>query len=312
MITLSRAAARGVARAARSSRARASWSVTEHVAVHVVRSVVETMNGLSPERQRRLRPVLERAHGVTTTQIALAGIPAEVHTPPDADLTARIVHFHGGGYVIGAPRETRGYLSRIAVETGVPVVSVDYRLAPEHRHPAALEDADAAIRALIAAGIAPSRIALTGDSAGGGLALAVLMRLRDADVQLAGASLGSPWVDVGCSGASFQRNAGVDMLAVPTVHSWATLFTDDPSDPTASPTHGDFAGLPPLQFVAGDAELLYDDILVAADRARAADVETELLVGRDAVHCWYLARALPGDPDSWRAIASFLGSAIAM
>ncbi len=216
--------------------------------------------------------------------------PAEWLTPPSARIDAAVLYLHGGGYVIGSPRSHRHLAAAIGAAGKTRVLLPDYRLAPEHPFPAAVEDATAAYRWLIAQKIAPGRIVIAGDSAGGGLAVAALIALRDAGVPLpaAGVCL-SPWVDLTGSGASYASRAnvdpivkrdGIDRMAL------AYLAGKDARTPLASPLFADLHGLPPLLIHVGDAEVLLDDAVQLAARAKAAGVDTSLDVRDEMIHVW--------------------------
>jgi epsilon-lactone hydrolase len=188
----------------------------------------------------------------------------------------------------------------------VRTLAVGYRLAPEHPFPAALEDALAAYGFLLRQGIAPGKIAIGGDSAGGGLTLAALTRLRDAGKPLpACAWLVSPWVDLQMTGASLADKADVDpLISKPYLEELAAAFLAgaDPAGPLVSPLHGDLAGLPPMLVQVGSAETLLDDALRIARRAGAADVPVSVEIWPHMIHAWHLWAAQLAD--GRRAIAA--------
>jgi len=203
-----------------------------------------------------------------------------------------ILYLHGGGYYFCSPRSHRAITFALAVGAQADVFSLDYRLAPEHRFPAAVDDAVAAYRALLAHGIAPESIAIAGDSAGGGLALATLLALRDAgDALPACAVLFSPWTDLTCAGASMTTNEGRDPMYHASVFPKVAaqyLGDADAAHAYASPLFGDFAGLPPLLIQAGDTELLLDDSTRVAEKARAAGVRVDLQIWRNVPHIFQI------------------------
>ncbi|WP_144110923.1 alpha/beta hydrolase [Paraburkholderia sp. BCC1886] len=222
-----------------------------------------------------------------------------------------VLYCHGGGYYFCSPRTHRSIVYGLATRTGAPVFSLDYRLAPEHRFPAALEDASAAYRRLIANGTPPASIVIAGDSAGGGLALATLVALRDAGDPLpAGALLFSPWTDLAATGATLQSNDGLDpMFSGPAIGRAAQLYLGDTpgTHPYASPVYADLKGLPPLFIMAGSTEVLLDDSRRVADNARAAGVACEIEVWKKMPHVWPLFA--PFLPEANRALdraASFV------
>jgi acetyl esterase/lipase len=214
--------------------------------------------------------------------------------------------FHGGGYCSGSIVSHRGMVTRVGRAAGVRTLAVGYRLAPEHPFPAALDDALAAYGFVLGQGIAPGKIAIGGDSAGGGLTLATLVSLRDAGKSLPGCAwLVSPWVDLQMTGASLAEKAEVDPLiqkAYLEELASAYLAGADPAGPLVSPLHADLAGLPPLLVQVGSAETLLDDALRIARRAGAADVPVNLEVWPHMIHAWHLWGAQL--EDARRAIAS--------
>ncbi len=218
------------------------------------------------------------------------GVPAEWVTAPGAQPGRVILYLHGGGYVIGSIRSHRELASRLSRAAGARVLLIDYRLAPEHPHPAAVEDATAAYRWLLSRGIAPSRLVIAGDSAGGGLTVASLVALRDAGQPLptAGVCL-SPWVDLEGIGDSMTSKAGVDpMVQADGLRKMAQCYlgSNDPRTPLAAPLYAELSGLPPLLTQVGSAETLLDDSTRITERARKAGVDVKLEVWEDMIHVW--------------------------
>ncbi|HLY45352.1 MAG TPA: alpha/beta hydrolase [Stellaceae bacterium] len=232
------------------------------------------------------------------------GIAALHVAAPGADPARRILFLHGGGYVSGSPELYRGLLWRIAAASAARITAIDYRLAPEHPFPAALDDAAAAWRGLLADGCDPRRAVVMGDSAGGGLALALGLRLRDEGSPLPAAIVAmSPWTDLASTGASLRRNAGRDpMLNAEDVPRLAAhyLAGADPRDPYASPLYGDPAGLPPTLIQVGSDEILRDDALRMAERMRAARCVVELEIWPRMPHVWQAFATVM--PEARRAI----------
>lgn len=201
-----------------------------------------------------------------------------------------LLYLHGGGYICGAPRTHRAITARLAKRLDIAVFSLDYRLAPEHPFPAALEDALRAWRWLLAQGYRPDRIWLAGDSAGGGLALSLMLACKQQGLPLpAAAALFSPWTDLAGSGMAMQENIERCAWFLPAqIHFAANLYADKTpkTDPLVSPLYGDLAGLPPLILHVSDSELLRDDTLRLAEGARAAGVAAHLRVWHGLPHAW--------------------------
>jgi acetyl esterase/lipase len=222
-----------------------------------------------------------------------------------------ILYLHGGGYVLGNCATHRNITARIAVSAASRAIVPEYRLAPEHRFPAPVEDAIAVYDALLDAGILPSELAVAGDSAGGGLAAAFLLSLRDSRRPLPKlAVLISPWTDLTLSGDSYRTRADLDPVdrAVALRRMvQAYLGSADPTDPLASPIFGNLHGLPPLLIQAGDHEVLLDDSMRFARQARAAGVDVELQIWPEMWHGWQLsAPELPEANEAIGRIGSYI------
>jgi acetyl esterase/lipase len=191
-----------------------------------------------------------------------------------------VLYLHGGGYCIGSPYSYRVLTGAIAKRVGIPVYVPDYRLAPEHPHPAALEDALAAYRWLIDDGYLPQCIAVVGDSAGGGLTLALCLALRNEHERLPAAiGLLSPWVDLACRGETFEKLADRDPLLSPEgLRRWARAYLGDlpPDHPLCSPLYAALSGLPPTLIQVGSEEIVLSDSTRLAERARQAGVDVRL------------------------------------
>jgi epsilon-lactone hydrolase len=214
--------------------------------------------------------------GTTITEQEIAGLRAEVVSAPGADAQRMVIHFHGGGYCIGSALTPRSWAAHLSAQAGCQVVLPEYRLAPEHPHPAALEDARAVLAAL-SAEAGPGSIVVSGDSAGGGLALALTLSLREEGRELPGGCiLLSPWLDLGR-----DRRADPDLVRRDVVLSpgWlgacARAYAAPAAwaDPSVSPLHAAHAGLPPLLIQAGTDELLAPDAELLAASASAAGVD---------------------------------------
>ena len=251
--------------------------------------------------------------GVTTEPVQAGTIPAEWVVATDVDPNRVVLYLHGGGYCIGSIVTHRNIAALVSKAADARVLLIDYRLAPEHPYPAAIDDAVNAYEWLLATGADPRRVAVAGDSAGGGLAAALMIALRDSQAQLpACAALISPWTDLAGTGASVTSRADLD----PSV-TWSSLqrMADwylaghDPRDPLASPVYADFAGLPPLLVHVGDAEILLDDSVRLAARAKDAGVDVTIEVWDEMCHVWH-GFAVGGVPESIEAIER-LGAFIA-
>ena len=240
------------------------------------------------ERAEKVFPV---SPDVKVERVTAGAAPAEWLRPPSARAGHVVLYLHGGGYVIGSPRSHRHLAAAIAGAAGTDALLLDYRLAPEHPFPAALDDAVAAYRWLLDQGIAAEHIAVAGDSAGGGLTVATLLALRDAQLPRPAAGVCiSPWVDLTCSGGSYQSKAGVDPIvrqAGVAEMARAYLGTTDPRSPLASPLFADLRGLPPLLIHVGSDEVLLDDAIGLAERAKAAGVDTTLEQWDRMIHVWH-------------------------
>jgi monoterpene epsilon-lactone hydrolase len=220
------------------------------------------------------------------------GVRAEWTTTPNATRNAALIYLHGGGYVIGSLDSHRHLVAEAGRACGIAALALDYRLAPEHPFPAAVDDALAGYRFLLARGIAPGRIAIAGDSAGGGLVVAAMLAIRDAGLAQPGCGWCiSPWVDMEAVGETMTSRAAAD----PTVQragllDMAKLYLNgaDPRSPLAAPIYADLSGLAPLIIQVGACETLLDDALRLAKAAGAADVRVDLQIWPEMIHVWHL------------------------
>lgn len=222
-----------------------------------------------------------------------------------------LLYLHGGGYYFCSPETHRAITVTLAAGAEARVFVPEYRLAPEHRFPAAVEDALAAYRALLAQGIPAGRVVLGGDSAGGGLALATLLALRDAGDPLpAGAVLFSPWTDLAATGASVTSNDRRDaMFHGGRIAETARVYLGDtpPTNPLASPLYADLRGLPPLFIQASDSEVLFDDSTRLADKAAKAGVSVSFRAWHKLPHVWqFFAPFLPEGRAALAETAAFI------
>ncbi len=268
------------------------------------------------QRRRKLLRLTTMAQftipkGTRFRQAPLGGVPAEWTDPP-GETRGVLLYLHGGAYVVGAPQIYRELTARFARDAQVCVATLDYRLAPEHPFPAAVDDAVAAYRALLD-NTPASRIVVAGDSAGGGLSLALLQRLREEGLPMpAGAALLSPWGDLSGSLPAYTREADREpLLYVPTLRECAVNYAGETplEHPQLSPIHADYQGLPPLLIQATDAEVLADDARRIAERAQAGGVEVRLEMWTGLWHVWQLfAGLVPEAGDATARMGRWLGS----
>ena len=228
--------------------------------------------------------------GIRWRRSEIAGLRCEIHTPPGwNEQQATVLYLHGGGYVTCSPATHRDLVSRIAKASGARCVVPNYRKAPKHPFPAAIDDALACYRALLDEGVNPERLVVGGDSAGGGLSLALMLRLREqGDPLPCAAFLLSPWVDLELTGTSIDSNAPYDYLSRARLEeaSGYYLAGHDRRDPLVSAVFADLTGLPPLLVQSGDAELFYDENCRFVERARAAQVSVDHEVAPGMIHVY--------------------------
>jgi epsilon-lactone hydrolase len=229
---------------------------------------------------------------VRVEAVVANGIAAEWTTVPEADPSRVMLFLHGGGYVSGSLLSHRAMVAEAGRQARLRTLALEYRLAPENPFPAALEDAVAGYRFLVASGIEPSRIVIAGDSAGGGMTIATMIMLREAGEALPGCAWCiSPWVDLEMTGISMSTKAATDpMIQKPYLEELAGEYLRgaDASGPLASPLYANLRGLPPLLIQCGSAETLLDDSLRLSAAAAEVDVRTTLEVYPDMIHVWPL------------------------
>jgi acetyl esterase/lipase len=241
----------------------------------------------------------------------LGGVAVEWIAPRKAHSSNVFFHLHGGGYVLGDPAGSRAFTTDLARRLNGRVVSVDYRLAPEHPFPAAVDDALAAYCALLEQGQVPGTIAIGGESAGGGLTMALLLAAKNAGLPMpAAAVLVSPWVNMRCSAESFDSRAASDpLLTRRSLKEMADAYLGpaDAKNPLASPLFGALRGLPPLLIHVGSEEVLLDDSRDLAAAAMAQDVATVLAVWPQMIHVWHMFHPmLPDGAAAMAELATFI------
>jgi acetyl esterase/lipase len=255
-------------------------SFRTRVVVGTLQAAAGQVTRLSPQGMRASLDALARfaptSLGVSRRRATVGGARCEWFVPRGWKDGATFIHLHGGGYTLCSTITHRMMIADLCVAAQARGLGVDYRLAPEHPFPAALDDCESTYHALLQQGVPPGRIVLTGDSAGGTLVLATMFRLREKGLPMPAAGvLMSPWVDITCPGRTFRDHAASDYLPVPRLHGYADLYRgDEPAQSVfISPIHADLEGLPPLLLQAGNAEVMIADIIDFEARARAAGVD---------------------------------------
>ncbi len=243
----------------------------------------------------------------------VGGRPVEITTPKGwkpGDRT--VLYLHGGGYVVCGPRTHREIIGRFADATKARCVAPVYRMAPEAPYPAAVDDAISVYRALLEHDVDPARLLLAGDSAGGGLCVATMLRLKAEDRPLpSGAVLLSPWLDLTMTGESVDKNEHLDYLQRAPVEHYRDLYLAgaDRTDPFASPLHGDPTGLPPIRLLIGTVEIFHSEALAFVDKAKAAGVDITLHEGEGMIHVWpAFATVFPQGKAAYSAIGEWVAN----
>jgi epsilon-lactone hydrolase len=255
-------------------------------------------SGWSERRQRldEVGAVWPVADDVELVAVDAGGVEGEWSSVPGSDASRVLLFFHGGGYCSGSVRSHRRMVSEAGRAAGVRTLAVGYRLAPEHPYPAAADDALAAWHFLRREGIAPAHIAIGGDSAGGGLTVALINGLRAAGEELPGCAwLVSPWTDLTMSGSTLASKDAVDPLIHKAyLEELAGVYVPtgmERADPRVSPLYADLAGFPPTLIQVGSAETLLADATRFAAAAGAADVAVTLEIWPHMIHAWSLWNA---------------------
>jgi monoterpene epsilon-lactone hydrolase len=268
---------------------------------------------------RLLRSIFDEWHqptrepeGVTYREETVGGVPGIWALPIGADLSQVLLYTHGGGFAVGSAASHRKLAGHVAKALGVSAFVLDYRRAPEHPHPAQVEDGVAVFTALTEHGITAADITTIGDSAGGNLAVAIPLALRERGLPLPGRVIAfSPWLDMECNGESLVTNAGTDALITVALLEGmiAGVLAGGEIDPTtalANPLYADFAGFPRLYINAGGAEALLDNATRLAERAKAAGVDVTLSIADGMQHVFpFLAGNAPEADDEIAEIAAW-------
>jgi len=283
------------------------------LAIARIRAVYHSWNRDTSVAQ--MRSDWDAAFGGSTAPVAYervcaGGVDGEWISPVNVPEDNAILYFHGGGFRLGSVTSHRDLMAQIALASGCRVLAINYRLAPEHRFPAALDDALAAYGWMLDRGLKSENVAFAGDSAGGNLVLAAMLALRERGLPLpVSAVLMSPWTDLAATGSSYVSRAEADPI-----HQRSMILAlaknylggqGDPYDPLVSPLYADLAGLPPLLIQVGDRETVLDDSVMFADLARAAGVDVSLEVWDGMIHVFQMFGAEL--PEARQAIASIAG-----
>ncbi len=270
------------------------------------------------EENERMSKLFKVPGKISRLSFEIDGIPAELLTPRNSKAPERILYLHGGGYCLGSINTHRALAARISINTGIPALLINYRLAPEHTYPAALEDALQVYRWLLdEEKIKPKNIFVGGDSAGGGLAVALLLRLKELGLPMPRATLlMSPWVDLTCSGESMQTRVDQDPMILPeSLAFWGKSYVgdNDAENPLISPLFGSLEGLPPVFLLVGTAEILYNDTSRLATKLEKSGVPVELREWEEQVHVFpllgsikFIGRFLPECRKALDQITAFI------
>lgn len=248
--------------------------------------------------------------GIEIIPVTIDGRLAEWIMPAQATKDKAIFFLHGGGYVSGSCSDHRIHVAKFVKGANIGALLFEYRLAPEHPFPAAINDSVTAYRWLLAQGISSAHIVFAGDSAGGGLCLATLLALQDQGIPLPSAAVAlSPWTDLTCSGQSYQSNARKCLSPEGTWTAFSKHYagSNDPRLPWISPLYGDLCGLPPLLIYAGGDEILRDDAVSFAEKAQSAGVDATLRIGEGLFHCFPVCAPLfPEATQAMEEICTFI------
>ena len=312
-----------------SIRARISKRVVSLFMSDWSRGTIESQRARQEKNRRLARlPADVRCHSVDANGVSAAWIePSTVETDVRADTkadaeadvktgakTSVILYLHGGAYALGSVNVHREFIARVAKASRVRCLAINYRLAPEHPFPAALEDTMTAYRWLLSQDIDPARIIFGGDSAGGGLAIAALLTLRDdGEASPGGAFCISPWLDLALTGDSFYGKAKVDPILDPeSLRTYAGYYAGNyaRTNPLISPLYANLEGLPPLLIQVGTDEILLDDATRFAEKALESGIDIKLETWDSLFHAFHMFAFLPETKIAIEAIAAFANDRI--
>ena len=255
----------------------------------------------------------EVSKNITVEKINMEGIQAEwlIPFPSSAHSEKVILYLHGGGYITGSIEDHRMMCGLLANATETKVLIPEYRLAPEHPFPAALDDALKVYQWLLDQGYSSTNMIIAGDSAGGGLSIATVLALKEKSGSLPAAVVClSPWADLALTGQSHTTKAKAEaILNKDVLHEWALCYTDESNltNPLVSPIHGDFHGFPPLLIQVGSEEILLDDSTLLVEKAKSAGVDVTLKIWDDMWHVWQaLGDLIPENKKTFEEIGQFV------
>jgi epsilon-lactone hydrolase len=252
--------------------------------------------------------------GVEVKAEEIEGIRCEWLVPSGADPAKLIFYVHGGGYVSGSCSDHRNIVSRFALRTGITCLVFEYRLAPEHPFPAGLEDSVKLYSRILSRDFAPENILIAGESAGGGLCLAILLALKQRGIHLPVAAVAiQPWTDLTCSGESYRSKSAKSVAPLDSWFVFSKHYTggNDPVNPLISPLFGDLKGLPQIFINAGEDDELFDDGRLFAEKAKSAGVDVTFRAGPGQIHCYPLmAPMFPEATEALNEIVDFVRKSI--
>lgn len=283
--------------------------IDENTSIEETRAVSEK-TASQMEKMNWMAKVTQNAVGIQVDPVQIYHIYGEWILPAHLSKDKVMLYLHGGGYVFGSCNTYRSFMTKLVKESNITALIINYRLAPEHPFPAALDDAAFTYQWLLSSGIDAKNIVLAGDSAGGGLVLATLQAIRDRSIPMpVAAVVMSPWTDLTFSGETVQTKKDVEnFIPEGCIETFGGYYTkgSDPSTPYASPLFGDLTGLPPIMIHVGEEEILLDDSVRFANKAVQAGVDCKLKIWPEMFHCFPLmAPAFPEAVQGLKEIAQF-------